>query len=71
MIIVLIAIDVAATPAIVRANGRSTAAWKNPVIAKMKNIGFRVISTDASTIRPDEVDEHPGALLGAGLRAIG
>ena len=49
---VLIEIDVAATPTIVRANGRSTAAWKNPVIAKMKNSGFLVINRDARAINP-------------------
>ena len=34
---VLTRIDVAATPTTASGNGRSTVAWKNPVIRKMKN----------------------------------
>ena len=50
--IVLMRMEVAATPATVSGHGRRSAAWKKPVIAKMKNIGFRDISTDAKTSRP-------------------
>ena len=41
------------------------------MIAKMKNIGLRVISSDASAEQADEVDEHPAALLAAGLGRAG
>ena len=56
---VLMRIDVAATPAIVSGHGRSSAAWKNPVIAKMKNSGFLDISSGREDEQADEVDEHP------------
>ena len=49
---VLIRIDVAATPTTISAIGRSKAAWKNPLMAKMKNIGLRAISSVASTSSP-------------------
>ena len=50
-----------------RRSGRSTAAWKKPVIAKMKNIGLRVISSVAEREQADEVDDHPAAVLDARL----
>ena len=53
---VLIRIDVAATPATASGHGRSTEAWKNPVIMKMKNSGLREHQHRRERQQADEVD---------------
>ncbi len=51
-ITVLTRTEVAKTPTMTSGHGRSTVAWKNPVIMKMKKRYSRVASTDAITSRP-------------------
>ena len=51
-ITVLTRTDVAKTPTMTSAHGRSTVAWKNPVIRKMKKRYSRMASADAITSRP-------------------
>ena len=51
-ITVLTRTDVANTPPMRTGHGRSSMAWKNPVIRKMKKMYSRTASTDAITSRP-------------------
>ena len=51
-ITVLTRTDVAKTPAMMTGHGRSTVAWKNPVIRKMKKMYSRRASTVAIASMP-------------------
>ena len=69
-ITVLTRTDVAKTPAMRSGHGRSTMAWKNPVIRKMKNRYSRTASSDAIASRPTKytIIRAGCALRGRGAR---
>ena len=69
-ITVLTRTDVAKTPPMSSGHGRSTVAWKKPVIMKMKNRVSRVSEHRRDDQEPDEVDDHPNrmGLFGRGGR---